>query len=431
MLKKNNILNPAQYGFQNKLSTELAILELKNRIIDNLAKKYHCIGIFIDLSKAFDTLNHNILLAKLDKIGIRGTPQKWFSSYLNNRTQFVEYHSDKSELRNVSCGVPQGSILGPLLFLLYMNDIITVCKECNPILFADDTTLLYKDSDYNSLYRKANNELNNISNWFAANKLSLNVEKTQFIQFNWSKNDPIEHENLSINGNYIQNVSHVKFLGVLVDKNMKWNEHISCKCSQISRTIGILHRLKNTLPKSILLTLYQSLIVPYISYGVVAWGSADQNLIKRITQLQKRAIRIISGKKYNSHTSPLFKSLNLLTFPDIHQLECNKIYAKFCRNELPPYITEQLESTNRTPHGYPIRNTTNILPPIAKNKLEQQSIQYTIALAWNSLPENIKIFKNQPKSIKSFTKQFKQHAINSYNPSCQIPNCYICNRPSP
>ena len=427
-VKINNILNPAQYGFQNKRSTEHAILELKNRVINYLAKKHHCIGIFIDLSKAFDTLNHSILLEKLYSLGIRGIPHRWFSSYLKDRSQFVEYLSSRSEVRNVSCGVPQGSILGPLLFLLYVNDITSVCNECDPILFADDTTLIFHNTNYESLYRAANRELNYISNWFSANKLSLNVEKTQFIHFNWSHNNPSEPSNLMINDNYIHNVNYAKFLGVLVDKNMKWNEHISRKCSQISRTIGVLCRLKNTLPKTILLTLYKSLVLPDISYGVVAWGSTDNGYIKRMFQLQKRALRIITNSKYNSHTSPLFKSLNLLTLSDIYQLECSKIYAKFCRNELPTYLNDQLQDTNRTTHIYPTRNTTNILQPIARNKIEKQLIQYRIASTWNALPDNIKSFKNHPKSVKYFSKQFKRYKVYLYDPICHIPNCYICNR---
>ena len=143
------------------------------------------------MSKAFDTLNHPILLQKLYSIGIRGIPQKWFRSYLNNRTQFTVYLSHKSVLRNVKCGVLQGSILGPLLFLLYMNDLTSVCKVCQPILFADDTTLLYNDNNYDSLFNKANSELSDISTWFAINKLSLNVEKTQFIQFQRNKTTTI------------------------------------------------------------------------------------------------------------------------------------------------------------------------------------------------------------------------------------------------
>jgi len=422
-VKLNNILNSAQYGFQNKLSTEQAIIELQNRVITYLAKKQHTIGIFIDLSKAFDTLNHSILLQKLNLIGIRGIPLKWFTSYLNNRTQFTEYLSHKSVFRNVKCGVPQGSILGPLLFLLYMNDLISVCKVCQAILFADDTTLLYNDTNYDALINKANSELSDISTWFAINKLSLNVEKTQFIQFQRNKATPFPKPlTLKINENTIQKVEYVKFLGVYIDQYMKWNEHISRKCNQISRTIGTLSRLKNILPRPIMLTLYSSLIVPYITYGVVAWGNTDNSQIKRMSILQKRSVRLINGSKYNSHTGPIFRSLRLLTLQDIFHLECCKVFAKFCQGQLPQYLNNIFVNSSSTPL-YSFRNTTNITTPLVKTKFEEQLILFKVASAWNSLPINIKSYKEHPKSVKYFCNQFKNHKLSNYSTSCLIHNC--------
>ena len=303
----NKILDPVQYGFQSKLSTEHAIIELQNRIIKNLAENKHCIGIFIDLSKAFDTLDHTIMLNKLYKYGIRGLAHSWFSSYLHNREQFTDYLSSKSSIENVSCGVPQGSILGPLLFLLYMNDLTSICKECRPILFADDTTLLYNDTDLHNLIQKINNELKLISNWFAINKLSLNIDKTQFISFRTSvtSGEPNMNDSLrlEINGHKISKVDNAKFLGLYFDSKMKWDYHISKKCNQISKTLTVMTKLKNYLPKWTLVTLYNSLILPHMTYGIVAWRNANASLIKRMTILQKRAIRTISGSKYNSHTN--------------------------------------------------------------------------------------------------------------------------------
>ena len=291
----------------------------------------HTIGVFIDLSKAFDTLNHNILLDKLYSLGIRGIAHNWFRNYLENRTQYTQISSTHSDIQYVSCGVPQGSILGPLLFLLYINDLSSICKSSNEILFADDTTLLYSDSSLVNLTHKINLELNDISEWFAANKLSLNVEKTQFILFQKPRdNTDVENITLEINGKAINGTNFVKFLGVYIDEKMKWNEHISRKCSQISKAIGIMSKLKNMLPKQTLLTLYKSLVLPHMTYGVVAWGDADASLIKRITLLQKRAMRIINGLKYNSHTDPVFKSHKLIKFQHLYELECCKLYLKFC-----------------------------------------------------------------------------------------------------
>ena len=430
-IKANRILDPAQYGFQSKLSTDHAIIELQNRIVDNLSKNRHCIGIFIDLSKAFDTLDHKIMLDKLHAYGIRGIAHSWFSSYLQNRLQFTNYLSCHSITGTVSCGVPQGSILGPLLFLLYMNDITSTCKECKPILFADDTTLLYQHSDLDSLRQKINNELKLLSDWFACNKLSLNIEKTQYVLFEKSKGTSAANsDDLMINGKKITYVKNVKFLGIHIDYKMKWDIHISKKCNQISKTLSVITRLKNFLPKWTLITLYNSLILPHLTYGIVAWGNANAYLLKRMFILQKRAIRVISGSRYNSHANPIFKKLNLMNLYDLFQLECCKIYAKFCHKSLPPYITSQIETTS-TEHSYETRNNLDILLPLTSTKIEEQLIQFKVAKAWNSLPNNIKIFKERPTTLKTFCKSFKAFKIQNYRTECLIRNCPNCHNRRP
>jgi hypothetical protein len=221
-------------------------------------------------------------------------------------------------------------------------------------------------------------------------------------------------------------VKHAKFLGVFIDNRLKWNDHIVHKCNQISKAIGIMNRIKKLLPKKILYTLYNSLILPHLTYGVVAWGNTDASLIKRISTLQKKAIRLISGSKYNSHTSPIFKYLKTLNFHDLFQTECCKIYMKYCRNELPSYLMNQFQIDHR-PHHYNIRQSSVIPLPLIRTKLEEQLIRYKVATSWNSLPSHLKSLKNEPKSLKYFTSQFKKFKIAEYHSICQINNCYICN----
>ena len=182
-LNKNNTLTDQQYGFREKHSTYQAIINLIDQISAELENKNFTIGIFIDLSKAFDTLDHEILLDKLNCYGIRGLANSWFQSYLSNRKQFVDIDGTKSNMANISCGVPQGSILGPLLFLIYINAIVNVSEIATLIMFADDTNLFFKDKNLDNLINICNVELHKISNWFRLNKLSLNVRKTNFILF--------------------------------------------------------------------------------------------------------------------------------------------------------------------------------------------------------------------------------------------------------
>jgi hypothetical protein len=433
-INANQILTTAQYGFQRKLSTEQAIIELQNRVIENLSSKKFCLGIFIDLSKAFDTLNHRILLDKLFSYGIRGISHKWFTSYLHNRTQYTEYLSCKSSMGNVCCGVPQGSILGPLLFLLYMNDVVSVCQKCSPILFADDTTLLYSNANQETLSEIVNNELKSISDWFACNRLSLNIEKTQYVYFRkthsnlhsdgTNDNLPI----LKVNNEVISRVEVVKFLGVYIDEYLKWDKHIMKKANQVSKAVGTISRLKSILPKTVLLTLYNSLILPHMTYSIVAWGNSSKSAMKRLQILQKRTICIVMGAKYNSHTSPIFKSLNLLCLQDIFELENCKLYMKYCSNDLPQYLKEKLLITP-TQHYYDMRNSNNnLISPRIHSKLEEQLISHKVAKVWNSQPDSIKLLRNTSKSLKHFITTFKNYKLNSYESLCHTHNCYICNR---
>lgn len=198
----------------------------------------------------------------------------------------------------------------------------------------------------------------------------------------------------------------------------------------MSKTIGTLSRLKYLLPQSIMLTLYNSLILPCITYGVVAWGNTNSGQIKRMSLLQKRAVRIVSNAKYNSHTSPIFKSFNLLTLPDIFQLECCKLYAKFRHDQLPHYLKEQFDTTNRVNHSYNIRNNNDILPPLVKSKFEEQLIQFKVSKAWNSLPIPIRSFKeNIIYPIKFICNRIKSYKLDNYSSACQMSNCYVCNTP--
>ena len=191
-LIKHSILHPSQYGFQENLSTEQAILELQDRLLDIMNNKECCIGIFMDLSKAFDTLDHNILLKKLNHYGIRGIALDWFQNYLSDRCQYVNINGTNSELLPITCGVPQGSILGPLLFLIYINDLPLVSKKAVTILFADDTSALYRGKTYDELINIVDNDLSLLSDWFKCNKLALNESKTKYIIFHTRYKTPPE-----------------------------------------------------------------------------------------------------------------------------------------------------------------------------------------------------------------------------------------------
>ena len=285
----HNILSPSQYGFQENLSTQLAILELQNKIVKAMNDNKSCIGLFIDLAKAFDTLNHSILLEKLCNYGIRGLSLQWFRSYLQDRYQFVKYKNVNSEHEQVTCGVPQGSILGPLLFLLYINDVMHINNSHHIILFADDTNCLFTGNNIEDLVQQINSSIRNLSEWFRTNKLSLNIDKSNYVIFHKKQSSSITNNHtIKIDDKELSQVNHVKFLGVLLDANMTWNIHLTQKANKIAKVNGILCRLKHYLPSYILKTIYDTLILPHLYYSITAWGNLKTRTTKRIIILQKK-----------------------------------------------------------------------------------------------------------------------------------------------
>ena len=233
-----------------------------------------------------------ILLQKL-KHGIRGLTLNWFNSYLNSREQFTVVNGCLSQSMPIRRGVPHGSILGPLLFLIYMyiNDIPNCTQSLNYILFADDTSVFSTGKDLATIYNSVNYQLQNISEWMFANKLILNIDKTNYIIFG-TRNKQNCNMNLYYRNKSIDRVSHTKFLGVYVDENFSWNYHVNQLCNNIAKNVGIMNKL-HFLPQDVLKLLYHSLISSNVS-----WGCTSQSNINRIHKLQKHAVRIITHSKY-------------------------------------------------------------------------------------------------------------------------------------
>ena len=329
-LEQQNILYHKQFGFRKNNSTTFALIEITEKIketIDN--HKYGC-GIFIDLRKAFDTVNHSILLKKLEHYGIRGSTYKWFESYLTNRKQYVFLNGESSQIRNVTSGVPQGSVLGPLLFLLYINDLPNISKVLNFYLFADDTNIYYEAETPEKLERVINKELKHLHTWLIVNRLSLNIEKTNFVVFR-PYNKPLKYNiTLKIQKNAISEKNHVKYLGIMIDAGLTWQAHIDTISNKLSRAIGLLYKIRPYVNIQILKMLYYSLIFSHLNYAVEIWGSTHNIYLNQILILQKRAIRLLShcDKRLEDHSlqpsDPLFYKLQIHKIQDIFILRTSK-----------------------------------------------------------------------------------------------------------
>ena len=255
-LEEFNAFYDLQYGFRKNHSTDHALLSIVEEIRSNLDKGLFSCGIFVDLEKAFDTVNHENLLAKLDHYGVRSVANDWFRSYLSNRKQLVDLGSGSSSLKNVTCGVPQGSILGPHHF-------------------ADDTNLLYSHKNQKTLRKNVNYDLSLLFEWLCANRLSLNVKKTEFIIFRPPRSYLKDRVTLTLNRCKIFESTKVKYLGIILDSRLSWKHHIFELSKKLSRSVGMLYKMKNLgCDDKILLSLYFSLFQSHLSYGLVAWGSS-------------------------------------------------------------------------------------------------------------------------------------------------------------
>ena len=235
-IDKSNILYKYQFGFRKNHSTEHALIELVDQIRSNIGGNEMTCGIFIDLSKAFDTVNHQILIDKLEHYGIRGKALEIFKSYLSNRKQYVQLEKSKSQLRPITCGVPQGSVLGPLFFILFINDLYKCCPEGKVRLFADDTTIFFHKNNINDIITTGKLIMIQLTNWLRANKLTLNADKSTFTIFKSHKKIiPNMPETIEFLNQSIKRTSHNKFLGVILDEHLSWSNHITELSNKLKR----------------------------------------------------------------------------------------------------------------------------------------------------------------------------------------------------
>ena len=258
--------------------------------------------------------------------------------------QYVSLNNVNSKILPVTCGVPQGSILGPLLFILFINDITNVSTSTKLIMFADDTNLFFKHENVNQLFANVNKELKKVSKWFKLNKLSLNIKKTNFIIFR-NKNKIIKTEslNITIDNIVIDQVYSTKFLGVIINSNLTWHDHIKAISNKVSKSIGLLLKIRKYVPNDVLLTLYHTLIEPYFSYCNIIWGTHHSKYLDQLFVKQKKAIRIITNSKWNVHTNPLLRDLQLLSIFNLNKFQTCCFMYKIYYGLLPTAFLNFLE----------------------------------------------------------------------------------------
>jgi hypothetical protein len=366
------------------------------------------VGIFLDLKKAFDTVPHRILLKKLEKLGVRGVALKWFTNYLNGRCQRVEIDGQLSDIEYITISILQGSILGPILFLCFINDLPR-STDMLSLLFADDTACLTSGPELKNVITKANMELQKLSQWFKANKMVVNVSKTKYIVFK-PKNKKIEigpGEGVIFNNNDIGEINDnnkmfeldriyddnpivsdrsFKLLGVYLDENLSFNHHCNHVSSKLAQSSYIINKVKNMLPRPALKTLYYSLFHSHLLYCLPLYSCTSGKNLNRIKIIQKKAIRSICNVKYNEHTEPLFNQLNILPFEKLVYFSQSLLVHSIVHKYSPRALHATWMFNHERGLERELRNEQDIYTPVASSEQVKKLPFFPLATLWNNMP---------------------------------------------
>ena len=397
-LESKNYLSNRQFGFRKQHSTELAVVALTDNILNKINTGKKVGTIFIDLKKAFDTVNHTILLAKLNAIGIRGVAYKWLESYLKNREQFTNINNVYSHKNKLTIGVPQGSRLSPILYLIYVNDIekFSNTNTNNLILFADDTSLTVSANNEKELEKNMNMELKLLENWFSANRLTLNSEKTNFIIYSNRSRTIQQNYNIKVKDQEIKRVKVTKYLGFNLDEKLNYKDHIEMILTKIRRRIPIIIKTKDKLNLKSKLKIYYALIYPNLLYGANLYGNSNKGSLKKLEKLHNKVIKILFATRNVIRSSEIRRKHKLISLNGIINMKKIQIVYQFLQNKLPRIISADYNEKIERNHNRVLRN--NFSFPIFRfinNTTSRHS--YNNTELWNNLNQNIKAINHYKK----------------------------------
>ena len=402
-LEEMNILFKNQFGFRNGKSTSQSCNSLIQLIYDNLDRGRTTISIFLDFQKAFDCVDHRILLGKMYHYGIRGVVYNWFQSYLSNRSQYVYANKKSSSECAITHGVPQGSILGPLIFLIFINDFPYSSNQFSFNLFADDSTLTYSfDRGESNVGEVVNRELVLIDNWLSSNKIKINISKTNYIVF--TLRSTVSIPPITIGGREIARSDCSKFLGLYVDEHLRFDRHVTFLSKKISKSVGILNRVKHFLPNHVLINLYYSLIYPYMLYVIESWYGCSLTLRKKIEVLQKRSIRCIYNLSFNEHTAQYFRMSKIVTLEQLYKISMLVYIHKTIYDNYDEDLSIKLRFQVNE-HSIATRFSDRYMLPIHRSTKYEKSLFYAGIKLWNNLPIDLKytvsasLFKKKLKKL--------------------------------
>ena len=413
-INKHNVLFKYQYAFRAEHSTDFALIEMTDFIKMQIDSGNYAVALYIDLKKAFDTVDHSILLEKIKYYGIRGHGNNFFESYLGSRTQYVHCNTNiDSEILKLPCGVPQGSILGPTLFLLYVNDMYKCINDEIIRLFADDTICLVSGACLKNVFERVKKCLSRLRGWLNANKLTLNLDKTCYSIFHSKRKIiPNEFNSISFENHDIKRCTSTKYLGVTIDEVLSWTPHIELLKNYLMRYFSVFYQLRNVLPIKMKLQIFHAYVYSKISYGLRVYGSAMISEMNALQILCNKLLRVFLKRAPDYSTNKLHKENDLLKINDLHkvlvlQYVHRSVYAK---KNTPDNIKEYFKR-NTTVHAI---NTRDKLLLHAKYQIKTamgaSSIYWKGVSLWNNLPLSIR----EIRDVKQFKNSLKLHFMASY-----------------
>ena len=410
--EKFNLLNQNQFGFRKGHSTNMAITEFLEEVLHNYDHMKATCAIFLDLSKAFDSVDRSILLFKLRRYGVRGKTWNLLESYLQNRRQIIQENNIYSNEAFVNIGVPQGSILGPLLFLIHISDLkfSTTLKIIN---FADDTLLYQEVDNVKDAQTSLNVEMEKVNQWMKTNQLKLNSSKTKFMVFNPSIKKFHKLDKLKLkmdNDKEIEQVEQFKYLGIIIDRKLNWKAHVQSIISKLSRTLGILYKVRYFLNKKLLLLLLNSLFLSHIRFGIICWGRCSTTVMRPISILLNKALRCINYGGYQDSSTPLYIKDNIIKVKDMFKFEVCKFMFSWGKNLLPPVFKKYFTNLENIHQHDTRRSKLNYYKNRKLTKTGMNTLNFIGVKIWNELPNGLKV-----KSTKfNFSNNVKRYFLDNY-----------------
>lgn len=406
-LSLNNSITENQFGFCKGKQTSLAIFYFMNDILSSLNKKFYTVALFLDLKKAFDSVDHEILLQKLRLYGIRGPFNDLIRSYLTNRSQYVFIDDYKSDILSLKAGVPQGSVLGPLLFNVFINDISSISRDVKFKLYADDAVFYISGEDYEIVCGRMQEFLNNLTVWLVANKLVAHETKTKLMCFT---NRTIDNTiSIRFNDVSLEWVSQYKYLGLIIDRELNFSPAINALCLKLNRLRGILYAASKILPVSTLKVLYYSFVYQSLIQNIIIWGGAANCHVNKVRVALNKILRTILKVKYNDfipliRTGEMYQNLDVLPLNQIYELFLLKFFHKASYDD--PVLFNQCFAPLIPSHNYP--TTTRFNFPAVRLNVEKSFTVFNCIKLVNNLPEILL----ESANTGTINKRFK-HYVNS------------------